>query len=188
MTSPYGRSRLTANRRKYEIQRLQDSHREVLRLSTLGYSRSKLAAMLSIHPATVTNVRNSELGRAQSEVLANGRDKSTTDIGEKIAELLPGAIKVLEGVVEGQLNMPAGGNITTTQRFKAAQDILGRGGYVPPTRVQGNIDHTLKFSAEDMKLIKERAASLKVNGDIQDAEVIEITAVMEDGNAENSNT
>lgn len=179
--------RLPSNNRKYELRRLQDNHREMLRLSALGYDRKKIAAILGVTTATVSNARNSELGRAQSEVLANGRDSAITDINQKIQALLPDAITLMGEVAKGKVTIPEGSNVTITQRMKASQDLIGRGGYVPPTRVQHSGDVNHHMTVDDIKKIKEKAASLKVNGFVIDAEVIE-PARLEDGNAEDSNT
>ena len=186
---PTGRSRLPANKRTYQIQRLQDSHKEIIRQSVLGKTRQQIADLLGISPVTVTNVRNSELGRQQTEMISGGRDATVKSVSDKIQELLPGAIKVMEGVLEGRLDPPDGGNVTVSQRIDIAKDLVGRGGYVPPTRVQGHIDHEHKFNAADIAGIKERA---KLNGYKKDMEIVEVEevepAVTEDGNAEDTDS
>ncbi len=178
------RSRLPANKRNYQIQRLQSSHREMLRLSALGKKRQAIAEELGVTPATVTNVVNSDLGRAQGEVLAFGRDKAVTDISQKLQDLLPTAIQVMGDVAKGTLPSPAGSNITPALRYKAAESLLGRGGFVAPVRGQVDHTHNHKLTADDINLIKTQAKQIK--GNIIDVEVIESkpNGVI---NAENSN-
>ena len=79
--------RLPSNHRKYQISILQNSHREIIRQTALGRKRPDVAAELGVSTATVSNVVNSELGRAQMEAIQGGRDESTTDIAKKIQDL-----------------------------------------------------------------------------------------------------
>lgn len=182
-----GRSRLPANKRNYQIQRLQDSHQEILRQSVLGRTREDIAIALGISPATVTNVRNSELGRAQTEVLHSTRDEATTDIAQKIQELLPTAVGVLEDVMSGNIEMPKASNVTVGQRIKVAQDLVGRGGHVAPSRVEAKHEHEHKFSAEDIQGIKDRAR-LSQKNNIIEAEIVEPAQLKDESNAEDTNT
>jgi len=182
--------RLPQNNRNYNIKMLQDRHKEIIRQSVLGVGREEIALSLGVTPATITNTCNSELGKAQREMLQIGRDTAVTEIDEKIQAMLPMAIAVMGGALEGRIEQVEGSNISPSQQMKAAQDILGRGGHVPPTRVQDNRKDDNKFSVDDIIELKKRAASLDVNGyigDIEEAVIVESKS-LEETNAEDSST
>ncbi|KKN53579.1 hypothetical protein LCGC14_0600750 [marine sediment metagenome] len=185
--------RLPSNVRHYDLQILQERHKEILRRLALGESREQVAIMLGITPAVVSYTANSSLGKAQLAVLQNGRDDTVKEISEQIKDLLPRAIEVMDGALHGKIDLDEGANVTIGQSIKAAQDILGRGGHVAPTRVQGHHLHEHKLTADDITKIKERAAAAaQVNGNLAKAEVIDAEVIeplrLEDGNAEGSNT
>ena len=96
----------------------------------------------------------------------------------------------MQGGLEGRIEQVEGSNVTIGQQIKVAQDLIGRGGFVAPSRIQGHFEHEHKLSADDIIKIKERAASMKINGyagSTTDAEIIE-SKLLEETNAEDSNT
>lgn len=177
------RTPLPANNRSYEIQFLQQRHREILRRLVLGESHQDIAADLGVSRTMVTYTQNSQLGREQLEKLAGGRDETVKSINGRIQELQPKALDILSGALDGTVPVGEGANITTAAQIKVAQDILGRGGHVAPTRVQGQIDHEHKLSAEDIDRIKQKAIQIgEQNGQIANsvivnAEVVEPTGL-----------
>ena len=185
--------RLPHNNRHYEPKILQTRHREILRRLALGQTRGQVATDLGVSVATISYTQHSSLGRAQLAILQHGRDGAVQDISEQIQELLPVAIQVMEGGLNGYIDPVEYSNVTPAQRISVARDILGRGGHVAPTRVQGQIDHYHKLTADDISGIKERAAANALingtlaNAKVADAEVIEPIR-LEDGNAKGSDT
>lgn len=184
---------LPKNNRIYEIQHLQERHKEILRRLTLGESHKDIAESLGITRAVVTYTQNSELGRQKLDELQEGRDETVKNITGHIAEVQPQAMKVLEDALNGRVTQVEGANITAATQVKVAQDLLGRGGHVAPSRIQGRIDHEHKLTAADIDKIKEIAyqrgleSGHVASAEITEAEVVE-PARMEDGNAEGSDT
>jgi len=184
---------LPPNNRKYEIKELQARHREIIRRLATGEAHMDIAADLGISRAVVTYTQNSELGREQLAKLNDGRDETVMTINGRIQKLQPRALEILEGALNGAVPTINGANITAATQVKVAQDILGRGGHVAPTRVQGNVSHEHKLSGEDIDRIKQKAYELgKARGQIAEstiveAEVVESTETKEE-NAESSNT
>lgn len=185
--------RLPKNERHYEPEVLQARHREMLRRLAVGQDRQSIAKDLGISTATVTYTQHSALGQAQLALLQNGRDSAVIDISEQIQDLLPKAIKVMEGALNGYIEPHKNSNVTPGQKINVAKDILGRGGHVAPTRVQGQIEHNHKLTADDIAGIKERAGKVaRINGTLANAEITDIEVIeptrLEDGNAEGSDT
>ncbi len=184
---------LPKNNRVYEIKHLQERHKEILRRLTLGESAKNIAGALGITRAVVTYTQNSEIGRAKLDDLQDGRDETVKSITSHITELQPRALEVLEGALNGTIKQVEGANITTTLQVKVAQDLLGRGGHVAPSRIQGHFEHEHKLTASDIDKIKQRAytegklSGHLVGAEVTDAEVTEPTKV-EDGNAKGSDT
>ena len=185
--------RLPKNTRHYEPEILQARHREMLRRLALGQSRQSIADDLGISTATITYTQHSALGQAQLALLQNSRDSTVADISEKIQELLPKAIEVMEGALNGFIQPAENNNVTPGQKINVAKDILGRGGHVAPTRIQGQIDHNHKLTADDIASIKERAGkAAKISGTLASAEITDVEVIepkiLEGNNAEGSDT
>ena len=184
---------LPKNNRSYEIQRLQARHREILRRLALGEAPQDIAADLGITRHVVTYTQNSQLGREQLEELNDSRDETVKTINGRIQQLQPKALDILAGALDGKVPVVDGANINVATQVKVAQDMLGRGGHVAPTRVQGLVAHEHKLSAEDIDKIKQKAFELgRQDGQIAestvtDAEVVE-PARLEEGNAESSDS
>ena len=184
---------LPKNNRIYEIQHLQERHKEILRRLTLGESHKSIAQELGITRAVVTYTQNSELGREKLDELQGGRDETVKNITGHIAELQPKAMEILEDALNGKVTQVEGANITANTQIKVAQDLLGRGGHVAPSRILGKHEHEHKLTASDIEKIKALAYERgQENGQIANAEIIEAEilepARMEDGNAEGSDT
>jgi len=177
---------LPKNNRIYEIQHLQARHREILRRLVLGEAHQDIASDLGITRAVVTYTQNSQLGREQLEALSDGRDETVKTINGRIREMQPKALDILKGALDGRVPTIEGANINVATQVKVAQDILGRGGHVAPTRMQGNITHEHKLTASDIEQIKAKAFEVgQQSGQVAqsvmtEAEVVE-PARLEDG-------
>ncbi len=170
----------------YEMQRLQERHKELLRLLVLGVSKKEIASTLGITYAMVLYVEKSVLGQEYLEFLRGEREEVAIDIQSKIDGLAAPAVDVIRqaisGVMEVGLTDPETGEdkkvkipVKQEQRIKASQDILSRHsqGYSPRQRINGTIQHDHIHNMGDIiGNVKKRAALLN-SGEIEEAEVIE---------------
>ena len=169
---------LPKNNRIYEIQILQERHREILRRLTLGEAENHIARDLGITRAVVTYTKNSELGREKLVELQDGRDETVKSITSHITLLQPRVMEVLENALNGKVDQVEGANITASTQVKVAQDLLGRGGHVAPTRTESKYLHEHKLTASDIEKIKAQAFELgQQSGQIARAEVTEAEIV-----------
>jgi plasmid maintenance system antidote protein VapI len=136
--------------RQYNIQQLWEQHREILRLLVLGWNPSAIAETLDITEQTVSNVRNSPMGRERLEELQGLRDKETIDITERVRRFMPVALDYLESIVRGEED------VTPGLRARTAENYLSRGGYGTVQKVASVHQH---ISRSEIEELKERARS-----------------------------
>lgn len=154
----------------YNLAKLQERHREILRLAAMGGTDKDIASRMNVSPVTVRYTRRCALGNKQLSMLRNGRDTMAMDITERIQELAPDALRVIEEVVQsGTLDdVP----VDRKERIATSKDLLNRAGHGPVQKVIGAIGHGV-LSGEVIQLVKSRAKEISAaNGSlITDAEV-----------------
>jgi predicted transcriptional regulator len=135
--------------RKYNIKKLWELHANIAQQVSLGKTNIEIADELQITPQTVSNVRNSPIGKQKVELLTAEMDAETVDIGRRIREFAPKALEYLERIIEGR---EPGASVAL--RAKYAAQHLGRAGYGEITKV-----HSLNATVtrEDIEAIKSRA-------------------------------
>ncbi len=170
----------------YEMQKLQERHKEILRLLALGVSKKDIAGSLRITGAMIRYVENSVLGAEYLEFIRGEREEVAIDIQQKIDSLAAPAVDVIRQAIAGKMGVeltdPDTGKVKNVeipvkqeQRIKASQDILSRHteGYSPRQRISGTIQHG---HTHDLGMlisnVKEKAAQLN-GAEILDAEVVE---------------
>jgi predicted transcriptional regulator len=139
--------------RKYNIKKLWELHQRIADDVALGKANVEIAENLGITPQTVSNVRNSPIGKEKVEILSAAMDAETVDIGRRIREFAPKALEYLERIIEGR---EPGASVAL--RAKYAAQHLARAGYGEITKV-----HSLNatVSKEDIENIKQRALEAK---------------------------
>ncbi len=134
--------------KKYQIKVLREMNHQILRLASLGLNNITIAKTLGITSATVCNTVNSRLGQQKLVVMRGAADAETIDIMKEIREMAPKALKVLEELLEAEKD---------DVRFKAATDVLDRGGY----GAKIDIRHLHAYlTAQDIEEIKTRGKQL----------------------------
>lgn len=157
--------------RVYDLAKLQGRHREILRLVAMGGTDKDIAARMGVTTVMVSYTRRGALGNKQLTMLHNGRDVMAMDMSERIQELAPDALRVIEEVVQqGTIDHVP---VDRKERIAASNKILDRAGHVPPQKIIGNINHRL-LTNDHIQEIKARAHEISVaNGNlITDGEVI----------------
>lgn len=154
------------NSSAYQLQKVNQMHREIIRLITLGYKNKHIAQALGITEPTVRSVRDSELTQAHIESLQTSRDENTTDIAETIRNFAPLALEVATEIMIDN-------NVSPAVRINAAHDIMDRAGYKP---IDVSVRANGKLSSDEIEEVKERARQngLKVRREAEEAEYEEL--------------
>jgi len=157
----------------YNITKIWDRYREIMRMSLLGMKQVQIAERLELSPVTVGYVLNNPLIRQQIELLQAGRDQSAINIGEQIEELAPKAIAYMNEVLDGVQLDPITGDPVVSERdsngepmkvaihapelrHRVAKDLIGMAGFGPVQRIKATVTHGI-FTPEDIAKFKERA-------------------------------
>lgn len=154
--------RLPTSQRRYQLRALNDSHREILRLTMLGFKTKQIADLLGVTEPTVCNAVNGAKGRQQLAILRGVRDAGTVDIAKDIQEF---ATKAWE-IVKERLDNP---NLPDALALKYGLEAVGLAGHVKPQRVQvqGAIAH---LTSDEILALKERARQRAFESGIVDVE------------------
>jgi DNA-binding CsgD family transcriptional regulator len=150
--------------RKYEIQNIWDTHREIMRLLVAGMHHVDIARELGVTPATISNVMNSAICKRQMNLMRDARDLDAVDVSKRIQEIAPVALQTLE-----ELLCTGNDNV----KLKTATDLLDRAGHaaVKTLRTESLSVH---LTADDIAEIKSRAKQV---GLCVDAEISESAMV-----------
>lgn len=132
--------------KKFFPQTLKHTHREILRLHVMGHSNIEIADILEITPVVVSYTVTSELGKKIINQMELEMDATAVEVRERFTRLASISVATIADVmVNGD---------KSSDRLRAAQDILDRAGHKPvEKRVSG------VFSTEDIKRIKGLASN-----------------------------
>ena len=136
-----------APRKSWVVSDLWDVHKEITRRIVLGQKNKVIAEALNCTVAMVSLVRNSPAIKEQTELMQGAADAHCVDVAQRIVEMAPKALDVLEGILEG--DEPA----STALRLKTAESILDRAGN---SKITKNHSITTHLSAEQLEAIKQR--------------------------------
>jgi hypothetical protein len=120
----------------------------MLRMVALGHSNEHVAATCGVTAQTVSNVRNSPIAQAKLRQFRQELDAEAIDIGARITEFAPQALRLLEEVISGEIEAPI------AIRAKYASVHLGRAGFGEVHKVASINTH---LSRDDIEAIKMRA-------------------------------
>jgi predicted transcriptional regulator len=136
--------------RKYEIQNIWDTHREIMRLLVTGMHHIDIARQMGVTQATVSNVANSAICKRQMNLMRDAADLDAVDVAKRIQEIAPIALQTLEELL-------CEGNETT--RFKTATDLLDRAGHAA-VRTLRTESLSVHLTKDDIADIKNRAKQI----------------------------
>jgi len=136
------------DRKSYQIKNLWEHSHRILRLAAMGLDGETIAAMVGVGTATVSNTINSRLGQRKLLMLRDAADAETIDIMTEVKKLAPKALKVLEELLDAEKD---------EIKFKAAADVLDRGGYGAKIDIRHLHAH---LTAQDIDEIKQRGKQL----------------------------
>jgi hypothetical protein len=143
----------------YNLQGLQEKHREILRRKVEGASDTDIAKELGVSTALVQYTRRSEVGQEFIGALELAEDEQALNIKRQIEEAAASCLQLELDVALGRLP-----EANVTHRLKAAQDILDRGNFPRRTNVDATVGgalttetalEALKRQAKKLGLIRE---------------------------------
>lgn len=114
------------------LTKISDSHQEILRLLTAGMKPKNIAVSLGVHPQTVINIRNSDLGKAVLQMLHAERNVTISKTAERLDALVPQAAEIFEETLYDPKADPS-------LQYRIARDLLkGRGGLLVEQKTVGH--------------------------------------------------
>jgi DNA-binding CsgD family transcriptional regulator len=135
-------------KRNYEVKSLWENHHSMLRMLALGHSNADIAEAHGVTAQTISNLRNSPVAKTKLHSLRETLDSEAIDIGARINEFAPLALKLLEDVISGEVEAPI------AIRAKYASVHLGRAGFGEVKKIASVNTH---LTRDDIELIKMRA-------------------------------
>ncbi len=153
--------------KQVNLVKLRDHQQEILRLLGTGMKPKTIAALLEIHVQTVSNVRNSDLGKALSSMLHTERNITIAKTAERIDALAPIAAEVFEEIMTDV-------NEDQSLRYRAARDTLKANGILVEKSTV--ILDTPYLSGEEVSTLKGKFKK-DFGQDITDVEFTEVEVV-----------
>jgi hypothetical protein len=132
--------------RQYNVKSLWDHHQQMLRLIALGRSNVEIAEAMDCTPQSVSNLRNSPVAKVKLEQLKRTLDEEAVDIGTRIQEFAPVALRLLEDVISGR-----DPDASISLRAKYASLHLSRAGFGEVKKVASINTHLTRDDIEDIK-------------------------------------
>ena len=156
--------RAPTGNRKYQIQNIWDTHREIARLAVTGMKHKEIADVLGVTPATVSNTLNSSSMREKLDSQRAARDASCEDVAARIKELSKIAVEIMNEMMFADKD---------DVKLRAAKDILDRAGYTPVQTIRTENMHAY-FTADEIAEIKQRGRELGLVVKQQQQDVIDV--------------
>jgi hypothetical protein len=158
-------------KRTFEVSELWEVHHEIVRRLLLGQKNADIARDLGISRQMVSYVRNSPVVRDKLELMKGARDAETIDLAKRIRDNAPRALKLLEDIIEGEVD---GNEVPLNMRRQEANMMMNRAGYSPVTNIKGTVAHA-HYTKDDIEDIKRRAVETGLKtGAIVDADFEEV--------------
>jgi len=126
----------------YELQAIQDKHKEVLRLATIGLSKRRIAEELGVTVVTVANVLGSRCSQMHLAFLQRLRDTKSVAVAERIQETAARAMEVIESALDGDLPLEP------KEQVRTAFGLLDRAGFGPTRNI--NAKHLIGIVTPEM--------------------------------------
>lgn len=153
--------RVPPNEKKsFVVSEMWERHHDIARRIALGQTNKQIAEALGVTTVMVSTVRNSPVVKEKTAELVTQMDSGAVDIGKRIREMAPQALKVLQGVLDDTEN-----TVPLSLKVKTAHDILDRAGHAAIKTVNANVLHG-HFDANDLAEIKQLARASGVIVDV----------------------
>ena len=144
--------RVPAEERKTpNIKQLWQRSHEIINLAAQGFKQTDIAEILCIHPQTVSNTLNSELGQLKLSEIRWERDGEAKKASEKIRVLTNKALDTYHQIFDDE-----SGECTLRDKKNVADTVLLElSGLRVPTKIQSHAIHTV-LTPEEIEEFKKR--------------------------------
>lgn len=150
-----GRRANPGEKKGWQATQMWEKYHEIVRLRTTGMNEMEIAKKVNLGNVHVCNILGSPIVQEKLMVMRGARDADSIDVAQRIKDLAPVALDLLEVVIKGE---GKAADAPILGRARVAGDLLSRAGHPPIQKVQGAFAH---LSGDDIRELKERA---KVNG------------------------
>ena len=143
--------RRTDRKTAHDIKQLWQRSHEILALALRGMNHKEIAKVLSIHPATVTNTVNSELGMKKLSAMREERDADNIKVSQRIAKLVQKACDTYDAIFDA----PTFEVNHELKKQTADTIMLEIAGYAAPKRIESR-SMTAVATIEEIEEFKRR--------------------------------
>ncbi len=139
--------------RQYEIQQIQDWHREAMRLIVLGWKNTELAAHFGCSKETICSIRNSSIVKRLVDIMQAVRDGQTLTPEAKLKSMVLPGLNILDDIMKDD----------TTPRSLRASIVFGvadRTGLGPTKKIEGRHAVAVYDEATHEELMRRKKAAI----------------------------
>lgn len=162
----------------YQLEALNGSHEEILRLDILGYKAKEIGDILGMHRASISRIQGAKLYKDRRAILAAARDSDSVDVSKSILRLAPQALEQMQHVLDHGVINDVG--VKPELVIKVAESVLDRAGFQAIKKVE-NITNEEKDN-----MLQNALAAAKASGVLIEAEAVVITNPEESSDESNS--
>ena len=138
-------------RKTYDVKQMWQRTHEIVNLAAQGFKQVDIAEILGVHPQTVSNTLNGELGQRKLAEVRQSRDEDAKKTSEKIRVLTAKALQVYHEIFDNE----DGAASVRDRKDVADTVVLELSGLRVPTKVQSSLVSTVLTLAE-IEEFKER--------------------------------
>ena len=158
-----GPQEVFANTKYYEPDKLNARHREMVRLTILGYKNIQIASILGVSQSNVCIILNSPLAKELIDNFKDARDGSAKDVQRRFEEIAPMATETVFDIMTGD-------GETSTNKLKAATLVLEVAGH---RNKENKREDEQTLDKDTIAEIKERVRNYKEIEQVTEADFIE---------------
>ena len=164
-------------RKTYDVKSLWQRNHEIVNYAARGFKQTEIAEILNIHPQTVSNTLNSELGERKLSEIRLERDEEAKVVSEKIRAITNKALKVYHDLFDdatGQVNLKDKGHF-------AEGFLKEMSGLRAPTQVQ-SLHASYQLTPEQLEAFKKRGIAAAAESGV----IIEVKPELIEDNSNDS--
>lgn len=169
-----GKTPLTSAHLK-DVEDLWSTHREVARLSVMGFKQQQIAERLGMTVLGVGQILKNPTVRNHIKTMNEVRDVKAVDVGQQLKGLASLAASKIEQILSIEEEEPSPSMLTI--QLSAAKDVLDRAGFgaIRKSATVAKHTHSIEGQEEVLKRVRSRAIEVGLaSGAIIDTSIQEI--------------